>query len=103
VHLSRIQTRAGVASGHRFTRGKKDRIVGTYGDRLKVSIAAPANDNKANKRLLEFLASYLKCPQKDLTILRGLSSRKKTVAIHGQGLKNLSLLKETPLLSERQL
>jgi uncharacterized protein (TIGR00251 family) len=38
-------------------------VVGEYGDAVKVKVAAPAVDGKANAALLEFLAEKLGVPE----------------------------------------
>lgn len=45
---------------------------------LKVAVAAPPEDNKANKEVVRFFTKLLK---KKVSITRGLSSRKKQLKI----------------------
>lgn len=54
-----------------------------HDDRLKVAIASPPVDGKANKALLKFLAHILGVPPRDLAVVSGLQSRRKQVAIVG--------------------
>lgn len=56
-------------------------MVGTHGGRLKIAIAAPATDGKANEALIQFLAGRLRLPQRQLHIRAGASSREKIVRI----------------------
>lgn len=56
-------------------------IVGPYGDRLKVRVAAPATDGKANAELVRFLASTVGVPGRDVRITHGETSRSKTVEL----------------------
>lgn len=57
--------------------------VGEHGGRLKLKIAAPAVDNKANAHLLAWLAARLGVPKSSVCLVRGETSRQKTVAVPG--------------------
>ena len=50
---------------------------------LKVSVAAPPADNRANEALLQLLAREWRLPRRDLGLATGGKSRNKTVAIGG--------------------
>jgi len=54
-----------------------------HGDRIKVRLAAPAVDGKANEALVKFLASYFGVPRRGVHIAAGLRSRRKRVVIEG--------------------
>ncbi len=69
-----------------------DQIVGAYNGALKIRLTAPAQRNRANRHLLEFLASTLNVPAKNLSLSRGRSSRNKTVEIRGLSRKELTHL-----------
>lgn len=58
-------------------------VAGEHGGRLKLKIAAPPVDNKANEQLLGWLAARLGVPKSALRLVRGTTSRQKTVAVHG--------------------
>lgn len=62
---------------------KKSGVAGLHGDALKIRIAAPATDNKANAALIEFLAGVLGVPMSAVTIRKGATSRRKVVEIAG--------------------
>jgi hypothetical protein len=62
---------------------KQDGVVGQHGDRLKLKISAPPVDNKANAHLLRWLAVQLGVPKSGVKLIRGDTSRLKTVAISG--------------------
>jgi uncharacterized protein (TIGR00251 family) len=57
--------------------------VGLHDDRLKVRLAAPPVEGSANKELEKLLAKALGVPRSSVEVVRGLSSRNKTVRIHG--------------------
>jgi len=56
-------------------------LAGLHGDRLKVRLAAPPLDGKANKELVRFLSRALDVPRKNIEISAGLGARGKTVRI----------------------
>jgi len=60
---------------------KRSEFAGRHGERLKVRLAAPAVDNKANEALVEFLAEYYGVPRRNVTIVSGVRSRQKRVVI----------------------
>ncbi|HBU28400.1 MAG TPA: hypothetical protein DEB56_00815 [Thiobacillus sp.] len=62
---------------------KTTAVVGEHGGRLKFKIAAPPVDNKANVHLLAWLATRLGVPKSAVRLVRGESSRQKTVAVSG--------------------
>lgn len=62
---------------------KKTEIVGPHGDALKLRLAAPPVDGKANEALIDFLARTLGIPKSRLTLVAGQTSRSKRVAING--------------------
>lgn len=55
--------------------------AGLHGDALKVHIAAPPVDDKANAALLAWLAAVLELPRGALRLRAGAKSRRKTVEI----------------------
>jgi hypothetical protein len=57
--------------------------AGEHGGRLKLKIAAPPVDNKANTHLLAWLAAQFGVPRSAVRLVRGDSSRQKTVAVCG--------------------
>jgi uncharacterized protein (TIGR00251 family) len=64
---------------------RTNQVVGEHGGRLKLKIASPAVDNKANKCLLGFVSGLWGVPQRQISIVRGEGTRQKTVAVRGAG------------------
>jgi len=62
---------------------KNDALAGVIEGRLKVRIKARAVENKANEALCVYLAGLLGVPRGALTIVSGLSGRKKTICVRG--------------------
>ena len=60
---------------------KRSEFAGRHGERLKIRLAAPAVENRANEALVEFLADYYGVPKRNVTIASGLRSRAKRVVI----------------------
>ena len=60
---------------------KRTEVAGLYGDCLKLRLASPPVDGKANACLIEFVAERLGVKRAQVTITRGLSSRRKTVFV----------------------
>ena len=53
------------------------------GDELKIKVTAPPVDSAANESLVKFLAEHLGCAKNRVELLRGHTSRHKTVKLHG--------------------
>jgi uncharacterized protein (TIGR00251 family) len=62
---------------------KKTEIVGPHGESLKIRLAAPPTDGKANACLIGFLAERLGIPKAAIELVSGESSRAKRVRIGG--------------------
>jgi uncharacterized protein (TIGR00251 family) len=62
---------------------KRSEVVGLYGEQLKIKIAAPAIDGRANAALIEFIAERLDIARTSVKIVRGEGSRAKLVTIAG--------------------
>jgi uncharacterized protein (TIGR00251 family) len=63
---------------------KRTSIEGPYGeDALKLKVAAPPVDGKANAEVEGFLARTLGVPGSDVAVIRGTSSRDKVVLVRG--------------------
>jgi uncharacterized protein (TIGR00251 family) len=60
---------------------RRSEIAGRHGAALKVRVAAPAIDDRANQALLELLHETLGVPKAALRIVRGRTARQKTVTV----------------------
>jgi uncharacterized protein (TIGR00251 family) len=60
---------------------KKTEAAGRHGDALKLRLAAPPVEGKANLALIEFLADAFGVPRRQVTLLSGEKSREKRVRI----------------------
>lgn len=63
---------------------RKNDIAGLHAGAVKISIAAPAVDGRANEALIAFLAELLKLPQSRVSIVGGVSGQSKLIRITGK-------------------
>ncbi len=62
---------------------KKTEFAGLHGDALKIRLAAPPVDGKANEALLRFIADELDLPKSAVTLKSGQTSRRKVLEVMG--------------------
>lgn len=81
----RITVREGRAlvDVHVVPRSSKSAVVGVHDGCLKVTLDAPPVDGAANEALIALFAKLLKRSRREVTIVRGETSRRKTLAIAG--------------------
>lgn len=60
---------------------KKTEIAGEHGDALKIRLAAPPVDGKANAALIAFVADRLGVAKSAVSVKSGHSSRRKVVEV----------------------
>lgn len=74
----------------RVSPGKNTALVGLYGEgALKLSVAAPLVDGKANAETQRYLARLLGLPKSAVEMVGGHSSRDKTVLVRGLGAESV--------------
>lgn len=59
----------------------KQVIIVDKQQRLKVFLKSPPEKGKANQELIRFLSEKINIPQNQITIVKGLTNRKKRVAV----------------------
>jgi uncharacterized protein (TIGR00251 family) len=62
---------------------KRSEFAGRHGERIKIRLAAPALENRANEALIEFLAGHYRVPKRSVRIAAGLKSRDKRIVVDG--------------------
>lgn len=62
---------------------KKTEIAGRHGDALKIRLAAPPVDGKANEALLRFVAETLGLAKSAVLLKSGQTSRRKVLEVTG--------------------
>lgn len=70
-----------VLSLHVQPGAKRTEIAGVHGDALKIRLAAPPVDGKANAELLRFLAAEFGVSLRNVSLVRGETSRAKQARI----------------------
>jgi uncharacterized protein len=68
---------------------KRTEVVGLHDGALRVRLAAPPVDGKANDTLTAWLAAQLDLPRRDVALLRGASSRQKQLTVSAPALEVL--------------
>jgi len=71
---------------------KKTEFAGLHGDALKIRLAAPPVDGKANEALVRFLADVLDLPKSAVTLKSGQTSRRKVLEVTGSDSARISAL-----------
>ena len=64
-------------------KSSRDEIIGFHNGRLKIGITAPPVNGKANERLVVFIAKSLGVPKTGVEIIKGKTSRLKTLRVSG--------------------
>ena len=71
---------------------KHSEIVGLHGDALKIKLAAPPVEGRANAALLRFIAELFRVAVRDVELNQGDQSRRKVVSISGSAVNPETLL-----------
>ncbi len=69
-------------------------FAGRHGDALKIRVAAPPLDSRANALLIDFIAEKLDVPGSRVSISRGQKSRSKVVTVIAPGAAALDSLRD---------
>jgi uncharacterized protein len=79
---------------HVLPNARRTEIAGRHGESLKVRVAAPALEGRANALLIEFLRKKMDVPAHRVTITRGAHGRRKTVEIIAPGSTALRVVED---------
>ncbi len=71
---------------------KRSEIAGLHGEALKIRLAAPPVEGRANEALLKFVAELFGVPARQVELKQGAQSRHKVVAVTGSKVEPGSLL-----------
>lgn len=71
---------------------KHSEIAGLHGEALKIKLAAPPIEGRANDALLKFIAELFAVPLRNAELKQGGQSRHKVVAVTGSKVQPESLL-----------
>ncbi len=64
-------------------RASRNEIGEPLGDELRIKVTAPPVDAAANEALVRLLVEKLECGRNQVALIRGQTSRHKTVKIYG--------------------
>ncbi|MBN1613853.1 MAG: DUF167 domain-containing protein [Deltaproteobacteria bacterium] len=64
-------------------RSPRNEVAGAVDGALKLRIAAPPTEGKANAECMRYLSQLLRVPKAQVALIGGHKSRKKTVCITG--------------------
>lgn len=71
---------------------KRSEIAGLHGGALKIKLAAPPVEGRANEALLKFVAKTFEVPLRNVELLQGTQSRHKVVAVAGSSIAPENLI-----------
>lgn len=71
---------------------KRSEVAGLHGGALKIRLAAPPVEGRANEALLKFIAERFDIPMRQVELKQGGQSRHKVVVITGSKVDPESLL-----------
>lgn len=74
---------------------KHTEVAGFHGDAIKIRLASPPIDGRANDALLKYVAQLFDVPLRQVELQRGNKSRHKKVAIVGSKIEPLFIAKNS--------
>lgn len=74
---------------------KKTEVKGVHGDRLKIRLAAPPVEGRANEVLIAWLSKALGVPSARIELMSGDTGRQKRVRISGIQIEQVLALDST--------
>ena len=81
---------------------KRSEIAGLHGEALKIRLAAPPVEGRANDALLKFIAGLFDVPLRQIELKQGGQSRHKVVTVSGSKIAPESLLGAVPVAASRR-
>ncbi|MGO8755984.1 MAG: DUF167 domain-containing protein [Gallionellaceae bacterium] len=73
---------------------RRSEVAGLHGEALKIRLAAPPIDGRANDALLRFIADVLEVPLRNVELRQGAQSRHKIVQVTGSRIDPELLVRE---------
>ncbi len=62
---------------------------------VKLKVTAPPVENKANKAVIEYLSKYFKIPKTSIYVVKGETSKEKTILLKTRDSEKIKLVQET--------
>ena len=69
-------------------------MAGTHGNALKIRLAAPPLEGRANEALVAFIAKHFGVPKRDVRVVSGERSREKRIEVRGSTFDPQGLIPE---------
>lgn len=69
---------------------KKNAVMGRHGDAVKIAVAAPPEDGRANAALVAAIAEWLDVKRSQVELIAGASQRNKAFLIRGVSVEDLT-------------
>jgi uncharacterized protein (TIGR00251 family) len=89
-----------ILSVHAQPNARRTEIVGPHGHALKIRVAAPPIDDRANEALITFVATTFGLHRSDVSIRSGSSSRHKRLRLEGVTLETASAILDRHLAAD---
>ncbi len=89
------QTDNGIIVNIRISPNAKKNEIINEGEIFKIKITAQPIDGKANKALIEFLSKIFKIPKTSIKIIKGETSKEKTILFETSDPEKINLLNKT--------
>ncbi len=89
------QTKEGLVVSFRISPNAKKNEIIKENDVVKIKITVQPVDGKANKAVVEFLSKTFKIPKTSIVILKGETSKDKTIFFKTSDKKKIDLLNKT--------
>ena len=77
-------------------RASANEIGDALGNELRIKVTAPPVDAAANEALVKLLAQHLDCPRNRIELVRGHTSRHKTIKLYGLAPEDVAKKLATP-------
>jgi uncharacterized protein (TIGR00251 family) len=61
----------------------RSEVIGVADGRLRLRLAAPAHEGKANAELVRLVAEMLAVPRRQVEVATGATGRRKLLRVHG--------------------
>lgn len=87
------ETKDGIVITLKISPNASKNVIIKSEEGLKVKITAQPIDGKANKALIEYLSKQLKIPKSSIEILKGETSKEKTVLIKPRTQEDIDKIK----------
>jgi uncharacterized protein len=71
---------------------RRTEVAGLHGESVKVRVAAPALEDRANEALVGFIAGKFGVPRREVTLVAGAKSREKRLEVRGSSLNPAAAL-----------